>query len=42
MVKAIVEQQGAHAPTFFSFVFKFALPVLLPVLYLVGWLQFRH
>ncbi len=42
MVKAIVEQQGVHAPTFFGFVFKFALPVLFPVLYLVGWFQFRH
>jgi hypothetical protein len=26
----------------FIFSFKFALPVLLPVLYLVGWFNFRH
>ena len=35
MVKAIVDHQKAHAPTFFGFVFKFAVPVLLPVLYLI-------
>jgi Na+/H+ antiporter NhaD/arsenite permease-like protein len=42
MVKAITEQEGVHAPSFLGFIFKFALPVLLPVLYLVGWFSFRH
>jgi Na+/H+ antiporter NhaD/arsenite permease-like protein len=41
MVKAIVDRQGIHAPTFFGFIFKFAVPILLPVLYLVCWLYFR-
>jgi Na+/H+ antiporter NhaD/arsenite permease-like protein len=40
MVKAIADHQKVHAPTFFGFVFKFALPVLLPILYLVYWLEF--
>jgi len=42
MVKAIVNQQGLRAPTFFGFIFKFAVPVLLPVVYLVCWFHFRH
>jgi Na+/H+ antiporter NhaD/arsenite permease-like protein len=42
MVKAITEREGVHAPSFWGFIFKFALPVLLPVLYLVGWFSFRH
>ena len=42
MVKAIVDQQRVHAPGFFGLIFKFALPVLLPVLYLVCWLNFSH
>ena len=42
MVKAITEREGVHAPSFLGFIFKFALPVLFPVLYLVGWFSFRH
>ena len=34
--------EGLPAPSFFGFSFKVALPVLLPVLYLVGWFNFRH
>jgi Na+/H+ antiporter NhaD/arsenite permease-like protein len=39
MVKAIAEQNKAHAPTFLGFVLRFTLPFLLPVLVLV-WLVF--
>lgn len=39
MVKAIAEQQKVSTPGFFGFVFKFALPFLLPVLVMV-WLFF--
>lgn len=39
MVKAIAEQQKVATPSFFGFVFKFALPFLLPVLVVV-WLMF--
>ena len=41
MVKAIAEQQKVSTPTFFGFIFKFALPFLLPVLIIV-WLLFFH
>ena len=39
MVKAIAEQQKISTPSFFGFIFKFALPFLLPVLVVV-WLMF--
>jgi Na+/H+ antiporter NhaD/arsenite permease-like protein len=39
MVRAIAEQQKVATPTFFGFIFKFALPFLLPVLVIV-WLLF--
>lgn len=41
MVKAIATQQKVSTPTFFGFIFKFALPFLLPVL-IVVWLIFFH
>ncbi len=41
MVKAIAEQQKVSTPTFFGFIFKFALPFLLPVLVVVWLLFFR-
>jgi len=39
MVKAIAEQEKAHAPTFLGYVWKFTVPFLLPVLVIV-WLVF--
>jgi len=41
MVKAIAEQQQVATPSFFGFIFKFALPFLLPVLITVWLLFFR-
>jgi Na+/H+ antiporter NhaD/arsenite permease-like protein len=41
MVKAIAEQQKVATPTFFGFIFKFALPFLLPVLITIWLLFFR-
>ncbi len=41
MVKAIAEQQKVSTPSFFGFIFKFALPFLLPVLIIV-WFLFFH
>jgi Na+/H+ antiporter NhaD/arsenite permease-like protein len=42
MVKAIADQQKISMPTFFGFIFKFALPFLFPVIFLI-WLTFlRH
>lgn len=36
MVKSIAQDAGVHCPTFFGYVFKFSLPILLPILVLVG------
>jgi Na+/H+ antiporter NhaD/arsenite permease-like protein len=41
MVKSIAEHAGAKTPSFFGYVFKFALPFLLPVFAAVWWLWFR-
>ncbi len=41
MVKAIAEQQKVSTPTFFGFIFRFALPFLLPVLITIWLLFFR-
>ncbi len=41
MVKAIAEQQKVATPAFFGFIFKFAVPFLLPVLVVVWLLFFR-
>lgn len=38
MVKAIAHDGGVHCPTFFGYIFKYSLPVLLPILALSGWL----
>jgi Na+/H+ antiporter NhaD/arsenite permease-like protein len=38
MVKSIAQEAGVHCPTFFGYVFKFSLPILLPILILSGWL----
>ena len=42
MVKSIAEQQKVHAPTFLGYVFKFALPFMVPMLLVVWWLFFRR
>jgi Na+/H+ antiporter NhaD/arsenite permease-like protein len=41
LVKAIAEHAGVKTPSFFGFVFKFALPVLIPIFILVSFLFFR-
>ncbi len=41
MVKAIAEHQKIRVPGFLGFVFKFALPFLLPVLTIIWLLYFR-
>jgi Na+/H+ antiporter NhaD/arsenite permease-like protein len=41
LVKAIVEHAGVKAPGFFGYIFKFALPVLLPIFGLISLLFFR-
>lgn len=41
MVKAIADQQKVHMPAFLGYVFKYALPYMLPMLLIVWWLFFR-
>ena len=41
MVKAIADQQKVHTPTFLGYVFRYTLPVMVPVLAVVWWLFFR-
>jgi len=36
MVKAIADQAKVHTPGFFGYIFKFAIPILLPILILIG------
>ena len=40
MVKAIADHARVRTPNFFSYIIRFSIPVLLPVLALVGWLFF--
>ncbi len=41
MVKAIADQQNVHTPTFLGYVFKYTLPIMLPMLIIVWFLFFR-
>jgi Na+/H+ antiporter NhaD/arsenite permease-like protein len=41
MVKSIAEQSGVHCPSFFGYIVKYTLPVLLPV-FVVIWLLFFY
>lgn len=38
MVKSIAQDAGVECPSFFGYVFRYSLPILLPILALVGWL----
>ena len=37
MVKSIAESAGVKVPTFFGYLFKYSLPVLLPILVIAAW-----
>jgi Na+/H+ antiporter NhaD/arsenite permease-like protein len=37
MVKSIAEQTGVHCPTFFGYVVKYSVPILIPI-FIVVWL----
>jgi Na+/H+ antiporter NhaD/arsenite permease-like protein len=39
MVKSIAEQAGARMPSFFGYMFKFSIPILLPIFAII-WLVF--
>lgn len=38
MVKSIADSAGVRTPSFFGYVFKYSLPILLPILVLGGWI----
>jgi Na+/H+ antiporter NhaD/arsenite permease-like protein len=38
MVKSIAHDAGVHCPSFLGYIFKYSLPILLPILALSGWL----
>ena len=39
MVKAIADKSQVRAPSFLAYLFRFSIPILLPILTLVGWLM---
>jgi Na+/H+ antiporter NhaD/arsenite permease-like protein len=41
MVKTIAEHQGAPCPSFVGYVVKYALPILIPVFFVVWAIYFR-
>ena len=41
MVKAIADQQKVHTPGFLTYIIRFTLPFMLPMLVIVWWLFFR-
>jgi Na+/H+ antiporter NhaD/arsenite permease-like protein len=41
MVKAIVDHAKVHTPNFFLYIIRYSLPILLPILGLVGWIFLR-
>jgi len=41
MVKAIADKSKVHTPDFLRYMWQFSIPILLPILVLVGWLLVR-
>ena len=41
MVKAIAEQSGVRMPSFFGFMFRFSIPVLIPLFIIITLLFLR-
>ncbi len=41
MVKAIADKSKVHAPSFLAYMFYFSIPILLPVLIVVGWIMLK-
>jgi len=42
MVKAIAHDAGVHCPNFVQYILRYSLPILLPILILVGWVAFAN
>lgn len=41
MVKAIADRSKVHTPGFIGYMVRFSIPILLPILIIVGWLMVR-
>ena len=41
MVKNIAEQAGVDVPSFLGYIFKYSLPILLPIFFIVWWIFFN-
>lgn len=39
MVKAIADKSKVHAPSFIAYMLRFSIPILLPILAIVGWMM---
>jgi hypothetical protein len=41
MVRSIAESSKIKMPSFFGYIFRFTLPILIPILALAGWIFLR-
>lgn len=41
MVKAIADKSKVHAPSFLAYLMRFSIPILLPILIIVGWIMVK-
>ncbi len=41
MVKAIADKSKVHAPSFLAYMYRYSIPILLPVLIVVGWIRVK-
>ena len=41
MVKAIADKAKVNAPSFLGYLFRFSIPILLPILIVVGWIMVK-
>ncbi|MFO1485973.1 MAG: sodium:proton antiporter [Verrucomicrobiaceae bacterium] len=41
MVKAIADKSKVHAPSFLAYMYQYSIPVLLPILIIVGWVMVK-
>ena len=40
MVKSIAQERGIDMPSFFGYMIKYSIPILLPLYFLVSWIFF--
>jgi Na+/H+ antiporter NhaD/arsenite permease-like protein len=41
LVKSIADHSKLHTPSFFGYILKYSIPILLPIFILIGWVFFR-